>query len=317
MHGSDTKSIIGPGSVVVKSGDLTKPTKTQSPSGYNAVFRSCRPDVLSKLPRSCNLLFDLMRAAIDPSGLVTVSIRELGQLARLSHTQARRALRRLQGAHLIEMVDPGSGPHPATWKVLWRSYGGSFPQVSGTLAPIRNRTRDLRDFSPKGTPSPVDQQPTPSKRALAWAMAVVRKELSSYPIDTARKRLICTSVGSSLWQRMNRGEVHAGPELGAVVSDLIAWLRDARGIGEGLRSWCSWAGWAVRGVLEDRRRAETERIASERLIEQIRQEREDAKGGLQRFLSEAGVGSLSAYIQALGLREAHAKVSSLDGLLGG
>jgi len=97
---------------------------------------------------------------------------------------------------------------------------------------------------------------------------------------------------------MKQGEVHAGSELGAVVFDLIAWLRDARGVGEGLRSWCSWAGWAVQGVLEDRRVEQLSREASAGLITQIRREKEEAKGSLSAFLGQVGASSLSEYVRS-------------------
>lgn len=91
-------STIAPGSIAVKSNRLGERTKSQSVIGT----KSFRPDVLSKMPRFCNLLFDIMRTAIDPSGLVTVSIRELGKLARISHTQAQREEAKRESALLQE-----------------------------------------------------------------------------------------------------------------------------------------------------------------------------------------------------------------------
>jgi len=311
MSGVLTNSTIASRGVVVKRHPLDEAKKTQSLLGSNTVFRSCRPDVLSKMPLSCNLTFDLLRSMIDQRGQARASVRYLADVSHLSPKTVWRALRRLRGANLISVAAASHGTRATAWQLRWRSPLCSFPQLSVSPAPIRCNP-EKEDFNPKGTVSSIDQQPKPSKRALAWAAAQVRNELTEYYISRSRRQYIVTGITASLWRKMKQGEVHAGPELGAVVSDLIAWLRDARGVSEDLRSWCSWAGWAVRGVLEDRRRAETERIASERLIEQIRQEREDAKGGLQRFLSEAGVGSLSAYIQALGLREAHAEVSLVD-----
>jgi len=80
-------------------------------------------DCLDQMPRSCNIVFDVLRAwSMYPA---TISVRELAAMTHLSRAQVARALRRLEGAKLIKCIKQGSGTRPSSWKVLW-----SFPQLS-------------------------------------------------------------------------------------------------------------------------------------------------------------------------------------------
>lgn len=92
-------------------------------------------------------------------------------------------------------------------------------------------------------------------------MAQVRREIGNYPIKTARRRCI------------------------------------QNGVGDDLRVWCSWGRWAIDSILKDYRSAEASFEASERLIATIRRERQEAKGGLERFLAGVGTQTLTGYIR--------------------
>ena len=290
---SDCVTTIAPRGVVVKSNHLGERRKTQTTSGK---YPSCRPDVLSKMPRSCNIVFDVLRVLINPEGQAAVSVRNLAQVTRLSPQTVSRALRRLRGANLITVASAAQGRTACTWQVRWRAFRGAFPQFCVTPAPIRYNPEN-KDLSPNGTPSSDNEQPKPSRRALAWATAQVRDTLSSYSITQQRKKLICNGIGTSLWRVMCRGRVRAGPELGVFVRDLLWYLSDARGVGNSQRCWCSWARWAIDSILEDYHAAEASLETSERLIATIRREKQEAKGGLDRFLAEAGTQTLSGYIR--------------------
>jgi len=82
---------------------------------------SRRPDVLRRMPLSCNVIFDVLRS-FAMGEAVELSIRELAEMCRLSPRQVRRALARLQGAHLIrwQRNGPGRG-HRSIIEVLWKN----------------------------------------------------------------------------------------------------------------------------------------------------------------------------------------------------
>ena len=96
---------------------------------------------------------------------------------------------------------------------------------------------------------------------------------------------------------MKRGDVRAGPELGHFLQDLISEIRNACGVGNDLRSWCSWSGWAVRNVLQEREAADAQRISTEQMIQRIRLEKREARGGLEEFVAQSGFTSLRECIQ--------------------
>ena len=249
------------------------------------------------MPRSCNIVFDVLRSMIDSKGQSTASVRYLAQVTHLGTTAVWRALRRLRGAHLIAIASPSHGTRGTVWQLRWRSPLASFPQVSVPLASIRNITRDSKAFSPKGTGS-LPKSNSPSKRALAWAMAQLQKDLGTgYNMSNERQRNLRTGIGASIWRAMNRGEVRAGPSLAVFVQEIIFRLREAKSVQGSQRAWCSWGGWATRCVIDDERAKRASDEASARLIAQIRREKQEAKGGFEEFLSEVGTGSLREYIQ--------------------
>jgi len=125
-----------------------------------------RPDVLRHMPLSCNVVFDVLRtyAAGEAAEL---SPRELAQVCRLSPRQVRRALARLQGAHLIrwQRGGPGRG-HCSTIEVLWKNP----PQKP------RNRLQRLRD---------IFQPPRRAKAAISVGLAF-SPAVDSSPSDGRR-----------------------------------------------------------------------------------------------------------------------------------
>jgi len=262
-----TNSRIAMGEGFVKSQHPqahNKTRKTQTPSGV-----SRRPDVLSKMPQSVNVLFDVLRFSIDADGRYQASIRDLASITRLSHQTVWRGLRRLRGAHLIQLIKRGTGGRNSVYQLLWRSPLASFPQKLVTpfssLYPEREASNHSRTNVPVST------------KAQRWAMSKIREELKNYEISWQRKNFILSGLGAALWRSLKRGEVKAGRQLGQVVREIIDRLRDALAIGNSLRSWCSWGGWAVRGVIDDERARRARDMASAQLIARIQREKEAAK----------------------------------------
>ena len=209
-----------------------------------------------------------MRFSIDSEGLCMASLSDLALVARLGHATIWRALRRLQGAHLITLVAQGKRHSKAVFQLLWRSPLSSFPQFTSPLVYLPEK----KTYSPKGRTVSLN----PSKRALAWAMAQVRRELASYAITTRRKKLILTAIGASVWRSMLRGTLRAGRQLGEAVKGLIQRLREAQAIGNTQRAWCSCAGWMVQSELAEQSERRQRLEESERQIAEIRCQKEEA-----------------------------------------
>jgi len=155
--------------------------------------RSCRPDVLRKMPLSTNVVFDVLRI-LAMGEAVELSIRELARTSRLSYVQARRALRRLEGANLIRWQNPGPGRgHRSVFEVRWTP--PSFPQVNDpplrardTLCPQRTKsTNSPKERRPatagasspgtNGKTLPAKGQPRLSSRAYRWAVGEFRRRV--------------------------------------------------------------------------------------------------------------------------------------------
>jgi hypothetical protein len=290
-----TNSNIASGSVFVKRRTPQAVQRRCVSQSQSRFPRSQRPDVLLKMPRSCNIVFDVLRSMINRKGQSRASVRYLAQVTGLSHQTTWRALRRLRGAHLIAIASASHGSQKTVWQLQWRSPLGSFPQISVTLAPIRSNTRERKAFSPSGTDRPPRSN-KPSKRALAWLMAKVRTELHDYPISAHRKKAILTSIGASVWRAMKSGAVQAGGDLGKLLHELIQRLREANRIGEGVRSWSSWSGWCVHEIIGLQRAKQASDEASARRFEQSQREKAQSTGSLASLLSESGASSLRDYI---------------------
>ena len=132
--------------VSVKSTFLGDRTKTKI---YSRLKPSSRPDVLSKMPRSCNLLYDVLRALDRGNGVIRISQRDLADITRYSKTQVRRALRRLQGAKIIRLIEKGKGHRKTIYYLRWNSQK-SFPQFSGplTIREVISITKPTKEQTP-------------------------------------------------------------------------------------------------------------------------------------------------------------------------
>ena len=128
-------------------------------------------------------------------------------------------------------------------------------------------------------------------------MAQVRKTIrTNYLVSKSRERAIYTGIGATLWRAMRRGEIRAGPELAKFMRDLLQRLSDARGVGDKVRAWCSWGGWTVRTLVNERTAHARELEETDHLIARIREEREKSRNEFQTFLDEMGVSNLREYI---------------------
>jgi len=298
MSSNSATSKIASGELLVKS---KCPGAGKRPLGLtqSGFQHSHRPDVLSKMPRSCNLLFDLLRSMADQRGQARVSLGHLADVSHLGSATVWRALRRLEGARLVVTVTPGSGKQATTWRVLWRSPLCRFPQASVPPAPIRSKPRDSRVFNPKGTAARPRGQP--GERALRWAAAQVRRELAGgFTSDPTKGRAIVTGVQAALWRAVEGGRVRPGPHLGRVLRSVLRCLHDAHERAPAVGPWSAWASWAVKLAIEEDRQDRLERLATDRLVAQIRREKDEARGGLEALLANSGCGRLKEWLKREG-----------------
>ena len=151
-----------------------------------------RPDVLRRMPLSCNVVFDVLRSLAGGEA-VEVSLRELADVTHYSTRQVRRALKRLEAAHLIrwETFGPGRGRR-SILQVLWRS--PSFPHLKGASLRVRDKDYSpsgnrrsspwetaLADSSSAGSCQTVSRlRPRLSARAERWAIAEFRRRLAHW-----------------------------------------------------------------------------------------------------------------------------------------
>ena len=140
------------------------------------------------MPVSCRIVFDVL-STLEPG---EHPVRELAEMCRLSPAQVWRALRRLEGAHLIRRTSPGRGRRPAAWQVLWKS----FPQLSVSPRPKQR-------FTQGGLDSHTD--PPVSAKALRWALGQVRRELRGWPIPWPRRRELLAACAVALGREFRRG----------------------------------------------------------------------------------------------------------------
>lgn len=154
---------------------------------------SRRPDVLSKMPLSCEVVFDVLRTHAMGEA-VELPVRELAEVCRLSYAQTRRALRRLVGANLIRWQNPGPGRgHRSVFEVRWTP--PSFPQKNDPPLPARDtlypqgiknanspkeRLPAVAGTSSRGTNRKTllaKGQPRLSSRAHRWAVGEFRRRV--------------------------------------------------------------------------------------------------------------------------------------------
>ena len=217
-------------------------------------------------------------------------------------TQVRRALKRLIGVKLVEVVEPGHGRVATVYRLRWRL--PSFPQpfVPSFPEPL-SQGKEKR--APKETPTrpkgaagvknlPIRRPPS----ALRWLMLQARKEISRWGLPPPRREGLLRAVGATAWRALKKGLVRTTKALRRFLGALLRRLREApEGVSRSLRRAFSFLGWAAKRALEE---VEESRRAEERareMGETIRRWREEGEGGLERFLEEAGVNSLTEYIR--------------------
>ncbi|MEM1552419.1 MAG: hypothetical protein QXH03_07120, partial [Candidatus Bathyarchaeia archaeon] len=104
----------------------------KSREGYRATFPK-RPQVLSSMPLSCNLLFDVL-SVWAKDGVVHVGLKQLQETTHLSLSQVYRALKRLEAAKLIMWTrSPGRGGTShitLLWQVIHRTKDQEEEQIS-------------------------------------------------------------------------------------------------------------------------------------------------------------------------------------------
>ncbi len=149
-----------------------------------------RPSILDKMPLSCHLAYDVLRTLDRGNGVIRISQRDLADITRYSKTQVRRALRRLQGAKILSLVEKGKGQRKTAWYLRWNSHK-SFPQVSGPLV-IReeikniNHTTKRSSFSIesyKNMPKTLSLMPRDKKKLLAIARSTCQPDVVSPVLD--------------------------------------------------------------------------------------------------------------------------------------
>jgi RNA chaperone Hfq len=226
---------------------------------------------------------------------IVTSLRELAKDARLSPCQVHRALRRLEGAHLIRWDrEPGRGKKSRI-TLLWchRVIHSPEEQQRGEAASqqenrnVSSHARDTLFPSEKKRKShsgcafdlPLGPQ------ALAWAMAQVRNDLLARPsISPARRAAILGALGPAVHRALRKGKVWTRGELSRLVGFLLARLEERRGLGLDLPATRRWAEWAVREALRAIEEERERREAGEKFIRKLLLEREEARRAWEELL---------------------------------
>ena len=201
------------------------------------------------MPRSCHVVFLLLHSLRD-GDLAMVSVRDLAEMGRLSPAQVWRALRRLQGARLVELVRKGKGHGKSIWRVRW-----SFPQVSvsSPYARAKSSTPSVKTkISRRETTRPLKRaiwSDLPIRRpssALRWAMFRLRREVAGWGLPPPRRENLLRGLGAALWRVLKRGLVHTTVQLRRLLHEILGHLRDApEGISASLRRACGYSGAIV------------------------------------------------------------------------
>lgn len=180
---------------------------------------------------------------------VAISTRLLAHRAGISERQARRALRRLIGANLVEVAEPGRGTRPTKYRIRWQLRG--FPQPSAA-SPSHFPSGVERKNSPRETTAPPSgaawlELPIKSKSsALRWAMFHIRREIQRWGLPPPRRENLLTGLGQALWRLLRRGLVRTTVQLRRLLYELLGHLRDApEGVSASLRRACRYSGAIV------------------------------------------------------------------------
>jgi len=253
---------------------------------------SYRPDVLLRLPRSCNKVWDLLQ--LEGRVTIVTSLRELAKDARLSPCQVHRALRRLEGAHLIRWErEPGRGKKSRI-TLLWRQVIHSPDEQQGSEAASQQENRNVSSHA-RDTLFPSEKKRKShsgcafdlplGSRALFWAMAQLRNGLVARPsISPARRAAILGALGPAVHRALRKGGVRTRGELSRLVGFLEARLEERRGLGLDLPATRRWAEWAVREALRQIEEERERREAEEEFIRKLLREREEARRAWDELL---------------------------------
>jgi len=203
------------------------------------------PSILHRLPFSAGKVFAVLALSAS-DGTVAISTRLLAHRAGISERQARRALRRLIGANLVEVAEPGRGTRPTKYRIRWQLRG--FPQPSAASSPTPlSQGRQRR--APSETTAPPrgaawSEFPIKSKSsALRWAMFHIRREIARWKLPPPRRENLLRGLGAALWRVLKRGLVCTTAQLRRLLHELLGHLRDApEGVSASLKRACSYAG---------------------------------------------------------------------------
>jgi len=225
---------------------------------------------------------------------IVTSLRELAKDARLSPCQVHRALRRLEGAHLIRWErEPGRGKKSRI-TLLWRRVIHSPEEQQAREAISQQENRNVSSHARdtlcpsekkrKSHPGCAFDRPL-GPQALAWAMAQLRNDLLARPsISPARRAAILAALGPAVHRALRKGKVQTRGELARLVGFLLARLEERRGLGVDLPATRRWAEWAVReglrAVEEQRERWQ----ATEKFVRELMREAEEARRAWEELL---------------------------------
>jgi len=269
------------GSIAWTAGKVNRPWAAYGRDTCDGYPR--RPDVLRRMPLSCNIVFDVLRA-LTIGEAVELPIRELAAMCRLSYEQTRRALKRLRGAHLItwKLNGPGRG-HCSVFQVRWAPV--RFPQINDspyarvTLKPQRFDVSFANAKTPpstKATPQLRDRSWQPSERAIRWALARVRDRLWGLP-KPRRKRAMDALAKAFRWAARQPGLWTRERWRRFVFSAIAQFESGPDGLTQARRRPYGWAMLCAQETLGELTHRDADFRATQELLGRIRREREEAK----------------------------------------
>jgi len=229
---------------------------------------------------------------------IVTSLRELAKNARLSPCQVHRALRRLEGAHLIRWErEPGRGKKSRI-TLLWRRVIHSPEEQQAREAISQQENRNVSSHARDTLSSSEKKRKSHSgcafdlplgSRALFWAMAQLRNDLLSRPsISPARRAAILGALGPAVHRALRKGKVRTRGELSRLVGFLLARLEERRGLGLDLPATRRWAEWAVREALRAIEEERERREAGEKVVRELLREAEEARRAWEELLESGG-----------------------------
>jgi len=206
------------------------------------------PSILHRLPFSAGKVFAVLALSAS-DGTVAISTRLLAHRAGISERQARRALRRLIGANLVEVAEPGRGTRPTKYRIRWQLRG--FPQPSAA-SPSHFPSGVKRKNSPRETTAPPrgaawsDLPIRRPSKALRWTMFRIRREIARWGLPPPRQEALLTGLGQAVWRALRLGLVRTTAQLRRLLHEILAHLREApKGISSTLRRACAYSGAIV------------------------------------------------------------------------